>query len=294
MQIFGYTIDYIPSFGWALIWLFVILLLAIFVVKQKSNFALVFGRLYESMMDFFADILEEDAEHRMTSYITNMFFIILLYNLLGLIFDFIGPIFGYDASTGEFALSKIIGFGTANLEFNIAMAMVGVVISLIIQFRSMSSSDALGKHISDASWNTPFLKTFNFIYEYIPFWWKWILTIEKWNMSAVLYYPLRVVIKVFDVIISLFVGFLDIIGVAAKIISLSFRLFGNMMSWSMLFAMLVIGLSSATKWRFGVEFPLVGHLILVIQWLLVALIQAFVFSLLIAIFIKVAKGEDEN
>ena len=66
-------------------------------------------------------------------------------------------------------------------------------------------------------------------------------------MKPYVYYPMRVIIKIFDIIISLFVGFLDIIGVAAKIISLSFRLFGNMMSGSMLFAMLVIGLSSATK-----------------------------------------------
>lgn len=94
-------------------------------------------------MDFFADILEEKETNRMTSYITSMFFIILLYNFLGLIFDFIGPIFGYDASVAEFTLSKFIGFGTANLEFNIAMALIGVVISLIIQFRSMSDSEVM-------------------------------------------------------------------------------------------------------------------------------------------------------
>ncbi|USN55620.1 MAG: hypothetical protein H6765_03365 [Candidatus Peribacteria bacterium] len=129
----------------------------------------------------------------------------MLYNLLGLVFDFIGPIFGYDVATGEFSLGEIIGFGTANLEFNIGMAMIGVLISLIVQFANMSGADAFGKTVSRASWSTPFLKTFNFVYEYIPFFGKGILTVERGTMSPVVYYPLRVVVKFFDIVISVFV-----------------------------------------------------------------------------------------
>lgn len=70
-------------------------------------------------------------------------------------------------------------------------------------------------------------------------------------MKPVLFYLARPVIKIFDIIISLFVGFLDIIGILAKVISLAFRLFGNMMSGTVLLSVLMVGLSAATAKRFG-------------------------------------------
>ncbi|MDF1682308.1 MAG: F0F1 ATP synthase subunit A [Patescibacteria group bacterium] len=42
--------------------------------------------------------------------------------------------------------------------------------------------------------------------------------------------PLFIIIKFFDIVISLFLGLLEIVGHFAKIISLSFRLFGNVTS----------------------------------------------------------------
>jgi F0F1-type ATP synthase membrane subunit a len=53
----------------------------------------------------------------------------------------------------------------------------------------------------------------------------------------------------------------------------------------MLFAA-VIGLSQSLL---SIDFPIIGPIILYLQEILVALIQALVFPLLIAIFIKVAK-----
>ena len=47
-------------------------------------------------------------------------------------------------------------------------------------------------------------------------------------------------------------------------------------------------LTSSISWA---EFPILFPLIVVLQWLLVAVIQAFVFALLTAIFIKVATEE---
>jgi len=85
-------------------------------------------------------------------------------------------------------------------------------------------------------------------------------------MSPALFYLARPVIKIFDIIISLFVGFLDIIGILAKVISLAFRLFGNMMSGTVLLSVLMVGLSAATaKWFGGVELPLLAPIILFVQ-----------------------------
>jgi len=75
------------------------------------------------MYDFFADILGEKELTWIKSFVTNMFFVILLYNLLGLFFDLLGPIFGY-TEAGEPRLAQWIGFGTSNVEFNVGMALI--------------------------------------------------------------------------------------------------------------------------------------------------------------------------
>jgi F-type H+-transporting ATPase subunit a len=54
-------------------------------------------------------------------------------------------------------------------------------------------------------------------------------------------------VKVFDIVISLFIGFLDIVGTIAKVISLAFRLYGNMMAGSILLSVIVTMLGTATK-----------------------------------------------
>ena len=75
------------------------------------------------MMDFFTDILGEDEYLWIKSFITNLFFVILIFNLLGLLFDFFSPMFGFN-EVGEFAISEKLGFATSNVEFNVAMALI--------------------------------------------------------------------------------------------------------------------------------------------------------------------------
>jgi F0F1-type ATP synthase membrane subunit a len=87
MELFGYTLSYIPSFGGAAIAIALIFLLAAYAVNKKNNFAILFGHLYEQMFDFFSDILGEKELAWIKSFVTNMFFVILIYNLLGLMFD---------------------------------------------------------------------------------------------------------------------------------------------------------------------------------------------------------------
>jgi len=294
MELFWYTVSYIPSFGGALIAIIVIILLALFAVNKKNNFAILFVQLYEQMFDFFADILWENELAWIKSFVTNMFFVILLYNILWLLFDLVWPIFGY-LVTGEPWLSQWIGFGTSNVEFNVGMAIIGVLMTLGIQLITMDWNGFLGKKLSEEKWNTPFFKAINFIYEYVPFWWKDIITIEKWDMHPAIFYPAWVLIKTFDIIISLFVWFLDIIGILAKVISLAFRLFGNMLSGTVLLTVLMVWLWSVTASSFGVEFPIIAPIILIAQGLLVACIQALVFPLLLAIYVKVARmGSEEE
>lgn len=288
-RMFGTSLEYIPSFWWFLIALVLLWALAVWWVNKNNGFAHLFASLYEEMVDFFSNILQDAADAWSTTYIVSMFFVILFYNILWLLTDFIAPTFWFNEWAWEFYLADYIGFATSDYHFNMAMAAIGVLIMLGVQFATMSGESMLWKVVSKEKRSTPLLRVFNLVYEYIPFWGKDIVKVEKWTMHPILYYVLFVVVKIFDIIISLFVGFLDIIWLLAKVVSLSFRLFGNMLSGTALLTVLVLWLSGATSKRIWFEFPVLWPIILFAQWLLVACIQAFVFPLLIAIFLKVAR-----
>ncbi len=228
--------------------------------KFGNNFILLFELMFEKIYDFFIEIIGEGQKYWVKSFVIGMFFVILFSNLMGTAIDAIA------ISVPQ--LSEWIAAPTTDANFNIAMAVLSVLLVLYLQMRHLG----VGK----------------FFYEYVPLLGKGIITIEKGNMSRWVYYPVWLIAKLFDILISLFVGALDIIGNFAKVISLSFRLTGNMMSGTILLGMLVVGLKGLTSAMTGFEFPVLFPLLIVLQGVLVAVIQAFVFALLTAIFIKVA------
>ena len=255
---------------WELILLFLIIVFVIIYHRFKSgkqvftkfwnSFILLFEMMFEKIYDFFIEIIGEHQKYWVKSFVIWMFFVILFSNLMGTLLDFVGIAFP--------GLEEWIIAPTTDANFNIAMAVVSVLLILYLQMKHLW----VGK----------------FLYEYVPLFWKNIITIERGTMPKLVYYPLWLFAKLFDILISLFVGALDIIGNFAKVISLSFRLTGNMMSGTILLGMLVMGLKALTSSMTGFEFPILFPLIIVLQGVLVAIIQAFVFALLTAIFIKVA------
>lgn len=238
---------------------------------NKSKFYLLFQMFFENIYDFFEDILGNEEKRWVKMYVTCLFFVILFSNLLWFITDIILPAFSTQPWVVEnkLKLEDFIASPTTIMSFDLAMALVSVLLILFIQF----------KHL----W------IFKFFHEYVPFLWKNYIPYERWKLKPIFDIPLFLLVKVFDIFLSLFLWFLDIIGVLAKVISLSFRLFWNVTSGSVLLMMMVWGLIWFTKWIAGFDFPIVFPLIIYAQWLMVASIQAFVFSLLVAIFIKVSK-----
>jgi len=268
-----FRISYIqsPEF-WGIVFEIVVILLIIVVYNHakkstnKSKTAIIFWYFFEVMYWFFEEILWEKMKSWIKSYVVNLFFVILIANFIWLTMDFLIFPFPY--------LEWKIVNPSSNITFNFAIAVVSVLITLFIQ----------AKHL----W------WFRFIHEYIPIFGKDVIPIERGNLPAIAYYPIKAIAKIFDIWISLFLWMLDIIWTIAKVISLSFRLYGNMISWSILLWLLVPWLASMTagflKW---LELPIWLPIILYIQWLLVAFIQAFVFSLLISIFIKSSIWADD-
>lgn len=262
-----------PYFIWVLIELVLFGILYFFITKRpNSSFSVMFDMLYDKVYSFFEDILWTEEKRWTKLYITSMFFVILISNLLGVILEI--------ASVWLPFLHHAVSIPTSDINFNVAMAIVWVLIVIYEQFK--------------------FLWFWKAIYEYLPVLGKNYIPYEKWNLNKFIDWPLFLLVKVFDIIISVFLWLLEIVGHWAKIISLSFRLFGNITSGWMLLAMLLAwvelltwSISGFVTGLFGnsieVNFPVLIPIILHLQWLLVALIQALVFPLLIAIFIKVAK-----
>lgn len=273
---FDIEIPFMSSFVGFGIELVLILGLAIlYRARKNSSFIVFFESIYEKVFEFFEDILGKEEKSWIKKYVTIVFFVILSANLIGFTIEFIAPVFGLNESK-HFILEHYLTSLTTDINFNIAMAVVSVLLVLFVQLRHL--------------W------TLHFIYDFFPVFGKGYLQYERWQKSPIVDWLIFIPVKVFDIIISVFLGLLEIIGTAAKVISLSFRLFGNMTSGWVLLGMLYAALGGATVYLtsafWGFEFPVLFPLLIFAQELLVALIQALVFPLLIAIFIKVAKSAE--
>ncbi len=259
------------AFGVLAMLLLIFIVWALLRYLPLSKVSLCFEAMYEKAYDFFGEILEEDFSAFAKNYVVILFFIILFSNAFAIVLEIIAPVFGVDKN-GAFHLEHYISVPSADLNFNIALAVMSMAVLLAVQFWGMG------------------LK--KLAYDYMPVFGKWYISIEKGSVKTYLYYPLAFFAKSFDILISLFLAALELIGLAAKIISLSFRLFGNMTSGTVLLGMLIVGMSAmTTQWTGflgGINFPIILPVFVYLQEILIALIQAIVFPLLVAVFMKVA------
>lgn len=235
------------------IWFWVVLLLLVIiwyfgVRLPYSSFWQVLRLLFDWIWDTFDWILWTKASYSIKMYVVGLFFIVLISNLLWLTNDILRFVFPQ--------MLRFISSPTGEFETTLALAIIATIIPLVIQFKSLG-----------LWW---------FIYEYIPINGKWLME-GKWIWT-----------KIGDIVISLFVWLLDIIGIISKIISLSMRLFGNMSSGSILLNVTFLWLWWLFVSLIWVNFVVGIPIILYVQWLLVAVVQAFVFAMLTAIGIKLA------
>lgn len=257
-----------PTSFWIMLEVIIILIIAIILKYTKtSSLVILIDFFYEKIYSFFEEILWEEQKRWIKTYIVTLFFIIFLSNFLWIVLEIIAPIF-WIGKEWEFILEHFVSIPSRSINFNLALAIISVFTILYIQFNSLWI-----KHFAE---------------EYFPIRWKWYLPIERWNKKAYIYYPSLILVKTFDIVISLFLWLLEIVGLIAKIISLSFRLFWNITSWTILLAMAIFWMNSLTQNLFSINFPVLLPVLIYLQEILVAFIQAIVFPLLVSIFIKVA------
>jgi len=258
-----------PTVTWVAIQLIIIAILWLWMYwRPNSWFILMFKWAIEGIHNFLEEILWTHEKRRIISLLTSIFFIVLIANLLGLTWDIIWDMFvNAEWERGIWSIFQAL---SSDKNATTALAILVVLLSLLVQIAHLGP--------------------LKFFHEYLPIFGKNYLTVERGTKSAAVFYPMRVIIKIFDIIVSLFIGILDIIGVFAKIISLSFRLFGNMFSGTILLWLLTWATMALTQSIANIDFPIIIPIILWLQSLLVWVVQAFVVTLLAGIFIKVAKA----
>lgn len=240
------------TYPWYIImWLLMWLLRYFAIYRKGSSFSDGFVLIFEGVWNFFEDIMGEQREYWIKMYVVSLFFVILLSNLFWLVNDIIR----------FFAPQYLRAVTSPTWEFEstLALAIISVVVTLYIQAKAMW-------------W---WLKL---LHEFIPITWKWLV---EWKWLA----------KLWDIIISMFTWFLDIVWTFAKIVSLSIRLFWNMSAWSILLNVIFIGIWMLTVWAMWFNFQIWLPIIVYIQSMLSAVIQAFVFSLLVGIGITMAQWD---
>jgi len=270
-MIFEKTILFCTSpifFGVLIMLVFFVFLAFLIDFFPYSRISIIFDTGYEKAFNFFSSIMGEEEKMIVKSYVVILFFVILFSNLLSVVLELFSPLF-WVSETGEFIVYNFIWMPSTNVNFNIALAAFSILVVLFVQF------DKQG-----------FL---HFFYNFFPIFGKNYIKLSREGKSQFVYFVLFVFVKIFDILISLFLWFLEIISFLAKIISLSLRLFGNMTSWGVLLWVIVITMGQLTRNMFWLDFPIIVPVLIYLQEILVAFIQAIVFALLISVFIRVAR-----
>ncbi len=216
------------------------------VPRGLQNF---FEFIIETMLNVFDSVTgERKKTEKLFPFIFSFFVLILLTNWTGLLpgMGSVGMV------VSEHEKNMFIPFmrgGTADVNATLALAIIGVVSSHIFGVISIG----LWKHFN-----------------------KFV------NIKAIIEIPSKIKVDKMVLMINpvyFFVGLIEIIGEAAKVISLALRLFGNIFAGEVLLA------TMSGILAFGLPIPFM------FMEVLVGLIQAFIFSILVLSYLSMSSKE---
>lgn len=239
-------------------WL-VILVVAIFCLFLKSKIKLVprglqnlLETLIEGLFGLFDSVTgSREKTIKFFPLIFAFFIFILLNNWLGLL-PGVGSVGQVALVHGEKVFVPFFRGGTADLNTTLALASIGVVISHIFGIIALGAWNYLNKFI---------------------------------NFKALLEIPKKVFKDPTVLIVNpvkIFVGLLEIISEIAKVLSLSFRLFGNILAGEILLA----SMAAIAAWGLPIPFMFLE--------VMVGLIQSFIFAMLVLTYLTVMTTEEQH
>jgi F-type H+-transporting ATPase subunit a len=232
--------------------LLVVVIVVIFGLSLKGRIKMVpkgFQNLLEMAIESLLDLFDNVTNSRQKSLrfaplVLSFFFFILLNNWLGLL-PGVGTIGKIVLEHGEAVFVPFFRGGTADLNTTLALALIGIFMTHVFGVTTLGFWHHFNKFV---------------------------------NLQAFIDIP-RKIIKDPTIIltnpIKAFVGLIEIIGEAAKVASLSFRLFGNIFAGELLLV------SMSAIMAFGAPIPFM------FLEIIVGLIQAFIFSILILTYLSI-------
>ncbi len=226
-------------------WL-VVIIIVIISLKIKHNIQIIPGKLqnfFEAIIEFFLGFFDSITGSREKSlkffpFIFAFFLFILLSNWMGLL-PGVGSIGRVVKENGHLIFIPFFRGGTADLNNTLALAIIGVVASHIVGIISIGIWDHLNKFIN--------IKTILEIPKKI-----------KEDKTVIMVNPIKALASLLEIVTEI-----------AKVVSLSFRLFGNIFAGEVLLA------SMAAILAFGLPIPFM------FLEVLVGFVQALVFALLV-------------
>lgn len=237
-------------------WL-VVLMIVLFSIFFKKKIKTIPGKLqgtieaiYEYLLDLFTSVTSDLKKSKLFfPFIFAFFIFILLNNWMGLL-PGIGSIGQVISEHGEKVFIPYFRGATADLNTTLSLGIIGVVASHIFGVISIGTWKHFNKFIN--------LKTLAEIPKKV-----------KADPMVLMVNPINV-----------FVGIVEIVSEIAKVVSLSFRLFGNVFAGEVLLA------SMSAIFAFGLPLPFM------FLEVLVGLVQAIVFSLLVLSYLTMMSHAD--
>lgn len=239
-------------------WIALVVILAV-ALSFRAKLALIPKKLQsaiEMVMEQFLDIFDlvtnsREKSLKLAPFAMSFFVLILVNNWLGLI-PGVGSIGRMMSEGGHETFVPFLRGATADLNTTLALASIAVVASHIFGVVAVGGWNYLNKFINI----------------------KALIEIPKKigkEPTIILVNPIKV-----------FVGLVEIIGEAAKVVSLSFRLFGNIFAGEVLLA------SMAAILAFAIPIPFM------FLEIIVGLIQALIFAILVLIYVSISTTAEEH
>lgn len=228
--------------------LFVLMIVFYTILKRthrNGSFVHAIDGILEGVMSFFQDIAGHDIPPFVVVLTIFVFIYILFVNLVWLVWD----LFVWVVPS----LEEYFRPASTDIFFNMALAWFCIIASIIYGFKKNG---------------------WHYIEKYI--WFRWIGIVPKVNSFATFVW------KILDIVVALFIGLIEAISEVSRILSLSLRLFWNILAGMVLLWMIVTVSMSLFK------IPLLLPLVVVLFELFVWFLQAFVFSLLVMVYFKIA------
>ena len=239
----------ITSFIWLALFLLFVFLNRFLKRYNPNNGFVIFVELFiENVINFFKDLAGGIPKYAQV-YIIFLFVYIFWNNLIWVFWD----MFANENVIPQ--LHHIFRPVSSDIYFNAILAIVGVVWALWYWFRK---------------------NRIHFIEKYFPVKGMWIVEEVRW--------PLTFLLKIWDIFIALFVGLLEFVWEFIKILSLTLRLFWNILA-GMVLLWLVIWATVAV-----LKVPLLGPILIFVVELFVGFLQALVFWLLVLVYFKLAES----